>query len=468
MTISDGTFLPGWYPDQRIADALRWWDGERWAAQPGADPRVQVGVPTPDGRLCTWTAPYGWPQVPQRWFPPALWRPTPRLPYEVGFRWWRLESLPGVYDYGMDARYDDLLHSTLNLERSFPDTPAYFASIAEKVWVAPPNWPAAPSDWEPPAGWHPDLSWGPAPEGWEFYQPDPRWLAEHLELRDRVFVLGSYGIETLLNRVEEYVAWSVAVVERLRQVSEFLVSTGAAERLTPDEESRLATAQDAVVRSASAARTYVLHAVFSVGAFDGWFRNVRAALNFAMRDLYEEASSAFTRLAGTGVSVVSGDIPAPDAARVEVHSLIMQASAILHIHAPLRGEGQDEDDEERGATTRGHAHWERAEELAAKELRERGFRDAQRTPPGADGGFDVEGRGVVAQVKYLGTPVGREAVQRLAGANTHGARMAFFSRAGYTRTALAFAEQADIALFLIKVEDESVVAANDLGERFWA
>ena len=281
-----------------------------------------------------------------------------------------------------------------------------------------------------------------------------------------MFLLGPTGIETLLNRIEEYVAWSVASVERLRGLSRSLEQFDPGSALTPSELQGLRHAQDDVVARAGTARTYVLYAVFSIGEFDGWFRHVRTDLTAAVQRQFYALRPVIRRLGEVGLSVVSQELY-PEEARTAVYDLYMQSSALLRTHSPLDSD-HSEDDSAASTSLPGSANWQLAEELAAIELRRRGFYDAQRTPPGADGGFDVEGRGLVAQVKYLAAPVGREAIQRLAGANTHGARMAFFSRSGYTRTAREFADVADIALFTLSVDDDAVDAVNDAGERLWA
>lgn len=421
---------------------------------------------TPGGYVCRWSAPYGWPQAPVGWFPDARWRPATHLPYEPDYRWWRVETLPGVHDFGRnDPSYIKLVLDTLDLERAFPDTPAFFAEIAPTVWTAPAHWPSAPRGWTPPTGWRPDPSWGPAPHGWQFDQPDRLWVHENLERRDGVFLLGPTGIETLLNRIEDYVAWSVASVERLRELSRSLEQLDPGSTLAPSELQSLHQAQDDVVGRAGTARTYVLYALFSIGEFDGWFRHVRTELAAAVQRQFHAARPVIHRLGEIGLSVVSQD-QYPEEARTRVYDLYMQSSALLRTHSPFSSDRDDDGDG--SASLPGSAPWQLAEELAATELRRRGFHDAQRTPPGADGGFDVEGRGVVAQVKYLAAPVGREAIQRLAGANTHKARMAFFSRSGYTRTAREFADAADVALFTLSVDDDAVDAVNDSGERLWA
>ena len=89
-----------------------------------------------------------------------------------------------------------------------------------------------------------------------------------------------------------------------------------------------------------------------------------------------------------------------------------------------------------------------AEAYAAEVLRALGFDDARPTPPGADGGIDVLGARVLAQVKMEGVPTGRPVVQALHGNAVLEARLGvLFSLAGYTTQALAWAERAGIPCF---------------------
>lgn len=108
--------------------------------------------------------------------------------------------------------------------------------------------------------------------------------------------------------------------------------------------------------------------------------------------------------------------------------------------------------------------WQDAEDLAAEHLRNAGFRDARRMPDGPDGGVDVVGTGVVAQVKWWSAPVGIGEVQRLRGTAHDSHVAAFYSRAGYTRSASAWADTASVALFVF---DESgfISPANETAGR---
>lgn len=104
-----------------------------------------------------------------------------------------------------------------------------------------------------------------------------------------------------------------------------------------------------------------------------------------------------------------------------------------------------------------------AEDYAAELLRHLGFHDAVRTPKGPDGGTDVMASGVVVQVKFEALPTGRPAIQNLAGiAAVEDARAVFFSLAGYTPAAIAWADRARVALLEFEV-DGTIMATNQEG-----
>lgn len=106
---------------------------------------------------------------------------------------------------------------------------------------------------------------------------------------------------------------------------------------------------------------------------------------------------------------------------------------------------------------KGHAA---AEDYAAEVVAALGFREVSRTPPGADGGIDVIGEGVVVQVKMEALPTGRERLQALFGiAAVEGAQAIFFSLSGYTAQALQWADRAGVALFEFEF-DGTVMARN--------
>ncbi|UNN05008.1 restriction endonuclease [Rhodococcus opacus] len=107
---------------------------------------------------------------------------------------------------------------------------------------------------------------------------------------------------------------------------------------------------------------------------------------------------------------------------------------------------------------------EAAEFNAAARMRELGYPDARVTGRGADGGVDVVSDRAVAQVKQESYQTGRPALQRLYGARgeDRSRDLLFFSAAGYSRQAVAYADTVGIALFTYDVLGR-IAAANPVG-----
>ncbi|MFC9767620.1 restriction endonuclease [Rhodococcus jostii] len=107
---------------------------------------------------------------------------------------------------------------------------------------------------------------------------------------------------------------------------------------------------------------------------------------------------------------------------------------------------------------------EAAERNAAARMRELGYADARVTGRGADGGVDVVSDRAVAQVKQESYQTGRPALQRLYGARgeDRSRDLLFFSAAGYSRQAVAYAGTVGIALFTYDVLGR-IAAANPVG-----
>lgn len=92
--------------------------------------------------------------------------------------------------------------------------------------------------------------------------------------------------------------------------------------------------------------------------------------------------------------------------------------------------------------------WQGAELLARDWMRKHGYRDAELTPPGADGGIDIVARKAIAQVKHHARPVGLADIQRTWGIATSEHKKAlFFSLTGYTPKAADWARRHDVALY---------------------
>lgn len=98
---------------------------------------------------------------------------------------------------------------------------------------------------------------------------------------------------------------------------------------------------------------------------------------------------------------------------------------------------------------------------AAEWMRYWGYRDAFARPGGPDGGADVRATGALGQVKYQAAQVGRPELQRLVGARGRAieTQLLFFTGSDYASTAVAYANEMDIALFHFSL-DGSMTALN--------
>jgi hypothetical protein len=113
----------------------------------------------------------------------------------------------------------------------------------------------------------------------------------------------------------------------------------------------------------------------------------------------------------------------------------------------------------------GISNWRDAERFMGSWMRQ-WFTNVKLTSDGADGGIDIVGSGVVAQVKFESTKSGRPAVQRLKGAAGNNAALFFTSVfAGYTPQAVSWANDNDVCLFVFDLEGAvhpSNLSANEL------
>jgi hypothetical protein len=387
----------------------------------------------------TWVPPYGWPDAPEGWAPTKGWRPPAALPLPAGHTWWAAEL---AHEDGETRR---LVQPVLYLE-AMPSWWDEASAMSEmpSVWTPPPTWPPAPDGFEPPVGWVAPAAWGPAPDGWVFRQPDPAvyepWRAERdqfAEHNDTVLKTPS-GLIGLLNYLERRLAYSVTVTARLTP-TELRASAGTQVSFTTAFHDQLDQHADRVAAAAGELRDYVLGCLRLGAAPNGAFLPLRQALGWA------------TEALGRDVHMAIGSVQAEgedgNNTRAILLARALDALAAEHLSGFTPGyPPNDHLSEDIGAN---NPPWVVAEELTAAWLQEHGFPDAQRTPPGADGGFDVEARGLVVQVKHRTKPSGREEIQRLVGANLHGASMAFFSTAGYTAQAVQYAQAAGVALYVL-------------------
>lgn len=107
-----------------------------------------------------------------------------------------------------------------------------------------------------------------------------------------------------------------------------------------------------------------------------------------------------------------------------------------------------------------------AELNAAEKMREMGYTDAEAMPVGPDGGIDVKSSRAIAQVKWRGGQTGSPEIQNLFGARgaNQDVDMLFFSAAGYSKSALRYADELGVMLFTYN-PDGSVVPENSLAEQ---
>jgi len=103
--------------------------------------------------------------------------------------------------------------------------------------------------------------------------------------------------------------------------------------------------------------------------------------------------------------------------------------------------------------------WQDAETLGLSLMRYLGYADAVLTRAGSDSGIDVDSRDACCQVKHWSTSVGRQELQRLAGAAT-GRRPIFLARA-YSAPAISWSTAGNVALFTYAASGV-VTAANAL------
>jgi hypothetical protein len=91
-------------------------------------------------------------------------------------------------------------------------------------------------------------------------------------------------------------------------------------------------------------------------------------------------------------------------------------------------------------------------------MRHWGYRNVSLTSAGTDQGIDVRATGAVAQVKFEAKQVGRPQLQNLVGArgrNSH-LKLLFFTGAGYSRHAIEYASEMDIALFTYALDGQMI------------
>ncbi len=368
-----------------------------------------------------WTPPPGWPDVPEGFRSDVRWEPDPYWPKpDSEWRFWQVDGEPSAVEYF--ARRDQ-------------------TSEAVRHWVAPPGWPQPPADFVPADNWEPDPRWPRAPEGWQFWQVSD----DAMEAYERELVATRSLRLRALNIVEGH-------IETCREYRADLPAEPQARWADPR---RTATGE----KVARALRKLPgkqeqppnLHTLLDE-VFDG-FGTLRQILTTALdadapvHDVYYAwRQTAYRRM----ITFRDWDQASPNGAwqaRVDRMRVELQAEELHQgiVRADYGIPG-------------GISAWQQAEQLAAASLRRMGFPNARVTASGADGGLDVTGGGVAAQVKYTGAAVGRPILQQLVGA-AQGARTVCFARSGYSAHGIAYAQREGIALFTIELPDR-VTAVN--------
>ena len=110
--------------------------------------------------------------------------------------------------------------------------------------------------------------------------------------------------------------------------------------------------------------------------------------------------------------------------------------------------------------------WQQAEANAQNWMRYWGYSDASVTGPGCDGGIDVRSSRALAQVKFQSANVSRPDLQRLVGARgqRYDLQLLMFAKAWYSRDALIYADEMNIALFHYE-GDGSMMPMNAAAEQ---
>jgi len=110
----------------------------------------------------------------------------------------------------------------------------------------------------------------------------------------------------------------------------------------------------------------------------------------------------------------------------------------------------------------------RAAELHIEEwMAHWGFHDAQATPVGPDGGFDVKSKRAAAQVKFRGQATPLEQINAFHGAcNSRYEFEIFVSKSGYTKPAREAADEYGMALFTLE-EDGTPIPINFNAKRIY-
>jgi len=106
-------------------------------------------------------------------------------------------------------------------------------------------------------------------------------------------------------------------------------------------------------------------------------------------------------------------------------------------------------------------NWDTFESYCRDWAKYLGYKDAEKTRSVKDGGVDIEGSRLVAQVKFQETPVGVKPIREIIGVNVRLRKdILFFSLNGFSRDAVIEANQSEVALFTIKPFTAKILAES--------
>lgn len=460
---------PGWYKDGE-QDVLRWWDGSAWS-DPSRDSRLRPGKPTAvDSVVLAFVADPRWPPPPTGWYPTPMWEPAQSWSKPVDDLWRAVEL-------DDETAVLELSHILAILTEEDANTPDVWRldnrDTFPLVWVAPPNWPSAAPGWSPPDHWKAPRQWGRAPENWQFWQHDRASITHattaihaSADRRSRALVRSTIGIATLLSHAETLLCDAVRLTPLALSPLPSAARNGFPVSAPQPLAESLKSAHHSLNLSVSNLRTYLLRIAYGLGPVDEWLWQLRRALVDARETYRRAAKSAAEGVFSATIEYIKREVgrlkPRQTQRREHLVAVLDELSEDIEARArALNPQPPRSASDDRESSMGGLAHWELAEDLATEHLRSLGFTDAQRAPAGSDGGFDVEGRGIVAQVKYRATAVGRPDVQRLVGANQHGAQPVFYARAGYSQSAIDYARHTGVALFVLDATTSQVEPVNE-------
>lgn len=324
------------------------------------------------------------------------------------------------------------------------------AATAAYTFNPPPGWTHPPAGWLPAPGWEPERSWPKPPEGWVLWQrttPRPAPPQRHSPwdpdpAAGRIAHLIDPGrIAERLNTVGGRVSLAAEVMQTQLTMIEQRIEFDTEHKSGGSNRSQWHPLEWSVRHAALAGQATAADLA----------RRIVGSVKSADELLDDEHLEAQLQDVPVDAQLQPLD---PDEVISRWRTLYAWVDELLDAMADRVGVSRDEmsrraapiPDRIVPTITADGDSWQQAEHVAALALQHFGFPDARVTGPGTDGGLDVTGRSVAAQVKYTSVPVGRPVIQQLVGASG-GRQTAFFSRSGYSSHAIAEANRHGMALF---------------------